>query len=118
MYVYAQTNIQLFNQLRDRGYSNAELQEIFNAYQLTIELFTGQFRASGKTFIAHLVGTASILTHLRVSSKLIAAGLLHAAYSQGDFGGIGKPEIPRQSENEFEIRLARKSRNTLLDILL
>jgi (p)ppGpp synthase/HD superfamily hydrolase len=93
MYAYAQTNIQLFNQLRERQYSHAELQEIFNAYQLTIALFTGQFRASGKTFIAHLVGTASILAHLRASSGLIATGLLHAAYSQGDFGGIGKPGI-------------------------
>ncbi|NJK51498.1 HD domain-containing protein [Candidatus Gracilibacteria bacterium] len=108
MYVYAQTNIQLFNQLRDRGYSNAELQEIFNAYQLTIELFTGQFRASGKTFIAHLVGTASILTHLRVSSKLIAAGLLHAAYSQGDFGGIGKPEISQAKRKRVRDKVGKE----------
>ncbi len=47
---------------------------------------TGQFRASGKTFIAHLVGTASILGSLHAPSPIVAAALLHAAYSAGDFG--------------------------------
>ncbi|NJM70115.1 MAG: HD domain-containing protein [Scytonema sp. RU_4_4] len=90
MYPYAQTNIQLFNQLRREGYSNTDLCCIHNAYQLVIPLFTGCFRASGKTFIAHLVGTASILCALHVPAKVIAAGLLHAAYASGDFGDGGK----------------------------
>jgi (p)ppGpp synthase/HD superfamily hydrolase len=49
-------------------------------------LFAGRFRPSGKTFIAHLVGTASILSSLRVPIEVVAAGLLHAAYIYGDFG--------------------------------
>lgn len=93
MHSYAQTNIQLLNQLRCDGYSNTELESIYSAYKLVMRLFTGSFRASGKTFIAHLVGTASILGHLHVCAKVIAAGLLHAAYAQGDFGGIGKQGI-------------------------
>jgi (p)ppGpp synthase/HD superfamily hydrolase len=108
MHPYAQTNLQLFNQLRDRGYADAELREIFNAYQLTIELFTGQFRASGKTFIAHLVGTASILTHLRASSKLIATALLHAAYAQGDFGGTGKLGISEAKRKRVRDKVGKE----------
>ncbi|MBW4661155.1 MAG: hypothetical protein KME15_20965 [Drouetiella hepatica Uher 2000/2452] len=86
MHLYAQTNIQLFNQLHQLGYSHVELESISNAYKLAVQLFTGRFRPSGKTFIAHLVGTASVLAQLRVSYKLVVAGLLHAAYSHGDFG--------------------------------
>ena len=86
MHDYAQTNIQLFNQLRRAGYSNADLEYLYRAYEVAIRLFTGRFRASGKTFIAHLVGTASILAALRAPIALIAAGLLHAAYTHGDFG--------------------------------
>jgi (p)ppGpp synthase/HD superfamily hydrolase len=89
MHQYAQTNIQLLNQLRQLDYPDAALVGVHRAYGLVIQLFSGRFRASGKTFIAHLVGTASILAHLRVSADLVTAGLLHAAYSHGDFGKSG-----------------------------
>ncbi len=90
---YAQTNLQLFNQLRSEGYSSTELSCIFSAYELAASLFTGSFRPSGKTFLAHLVGTASILVSLKVSGKIVAAGLLHAAYDRGGFGTSGKKKI-------------------------
>ncbi|GFE67659.1 DUF6817 domain-containing protein [Chroococcus sp. FPU101] len=90
MYRYAQTNLQLYHQLRLEAYTDDDLKLIAQAYQLILDLFTGQFRSSGKTFIAHLVGTASILASFQVSIKVIAAGLLHAVYSQGDFGGLSK----------------------------
>jgi hypothetical protein len=86
MHSYAQTNIQLFNQLHRLGYRAGELEAIVSAHELMMTLMTGQFRASGKTFIAHLVGTASILGSLHVASPILAAALLHAAYSAGDFG--------------------------------
>ena len=86
MHSYAQTNIQLFNQLHREGYRSAELETVVAAHELTTRLMTGQFRASGKTFIAHLVGTASILGSLHAPSPIVAAALLHAAYSAGDFG--------------------------------
>ena len=86
MHSYAQTNIQLFNQLNRLGYSRFEVKSVSNAYKLVVQLFTGRFRPSGKTFIAHLVGTASILTQLQLSYQLVIAGLLHAVYSHGDFG--------------------------------
>lgn len=83
----AQTNLQLWQQLQSQGYSNDDLKLLNRAYKLAIKLFTGSFRASGKTFIAHLIGTASILAHLNASSSIVAAGLLHAVYDFGDFGG-------------------------------
>jgi len=83
----AQTNLQLWQQLQSAGYSNDDLKTVNKAYKFAIALFSGRFRASGKTFIAHLTGTASILAHLNASSSIVAAGLLHAAYDFGDFGG-------------------------------
>ena len=86
MHSYAQTNIQLFNQLHRQGYGATDLEAVVSAYELATVLMTGRFRASGKTFIAHLVGTASILGSLQAPSPLVAAGLLHAVYLAGDFG--------------------------------
>lgn len=86
MYSYAQTNIQLFNQLQEADYNHADLIRVNDAYALAMRLFTGCFRQSGKTFISHLVGTASILAQIRTSPTTVAAGLLHSAYSHGEFG--------------------------------
>ena len=43
MHDYAQTNIQLYNQLRRGCYSELELERIRNAYDLAIVLFSGHF---------------------------------------------------------------------------
>jgi (p)ppGpp synthase/HD superfamily hydrolase len=86
LYRFAQTNIQLFNQMYDLGYDEQEIAAVKNSYELAMTLFTGRFRGSGKTFIAHLVGTASILASVHSAPRIIAAGLLHAAYDSGDFG--------------------------------
>lgn len=85
-HTYAQTNIQLYNQMQSFGYSSAEIAQVATGYRLAADLFTGQFRSSGKPFINHLVGTASILVTLHQSLDVVTAGLLHAAYAQGDFG--------------------------------
>jgi UDP-N-acetylmuramyl pentapeptide synthase len=87
---YAQTNVQLFNQLRCEGYSKTDRERVREAYEFAMRLFTGLFLPSGKTFIDHLVGTASILASLHVSTDLVIAGLIHAAYLHGNFGGIRK----------------------------
>jgi len=55
---------------------------------LAIQLLGCLFRQSGKPFIAHLVGTASILGSIHVPANIVVAGLLHAAYVRGDFGNI------------------------------
>jgi (p)ppGpp synthase/HD superfamily hydrolase len=85
---YAQTNIQLLNQLQREGYSKEDIMIIANTYQLAMKIFTGSYRPSGKTFIAHVIGTASILASLHVSAKIVAAGLIHSIYAEGDFGSL------------------------------
>ncbi len=94
MHPYAQTNLQLFNQLRGDGYSRTDLGLVRDAYELAMVFFSGRFQASGKSFIAHVVGTASILASLRLPAPIVAAGLLHNIYENGDFSdgrnGISK----------------------------
>lgn len=86
MQFYAQTNIQLLNQLQREGYSKEDLVSINNTYQFAIKMFAGSYRPSRKTFIAHVVGTASILASLHAPIKIVAAGLIHSIYAEGDFG--------------------------------
>jgi hypothetical protein len=83
---YAQTNLQLFNQLQKDGYSATELGLIGDAYALAMRLYSGYFLASGRTEIAHVVGTASILGVFKAPASVVAAGLIHNAYDNGDFG--------------------------------
>ena len=70
MHSYARTNIQLFNQLRQEGYSNTDLRSVRDAYELAMVLFTGRFQPSGRPFVTHVVGTASILASLRLPAPV------------------------------------------------
>jgi len=90
MHDYAQTSVQLFDQLKAKGYSEKEREQVQNAYATAMQLFTGLYLPSGKVFLDHLIGTASILASLQTSVEIVAAGLLHAAYLHGDFGGTTK----------------------------
>jgi (p)ppGpp synthase/HD superfamily hydrolase len=94
---FAQTNLQLYAQLRTLGYAEADLVRVRSAYELAVSLFPDLYRACGKPFIAHLVGTASILAVERVSVDVLCGGLLHAAYALGDFGNgiLGMSEAKR-----------------------
>lgn len=114
MHRYAQSIIQLFNQLRRDGWVNDDLVRVAHAYELSKHLFTGSFRPSGKPFLEHLVGTASILASLDAPPGVVVAGLVHAAYEHGDFGtiarGISKAkreEVRRAVGREVEERIAR-----------
>ncbi len=84
--MYAQTNIQLFNQMRARGYTATDLATVGKAYDLAVQIFTAKFRASGKPLLAHLVGTASVLCAVDAPARVLAAAVLHAAYIFGEFG--------------------------------
>lgn len=83
---YAQTNLQLYNQARDAGWPSMDLLVLTQAYKLACLLFSGLFRSSGKCFISHSVGTASVLMTVTHDVEIVAAGLLHATYAQGNFG--------------------------------
>lgn len=90
MSMYAQTNIQLFNQLQRDGYRTGQLRMIADAYSLSAQLFTTRFETSGKCFMSHVVGTASILSANAAPAELVAAGLVHNVYRNGDFGDYRK----------------------------
>ena len=94
--IYAQTNLQLFKQLQDSGYSERDQLAVCDAYKFAVEIFTASFRPSGKTLLAHLIGTASIACWLHSRVELINAGLLHAAYTLSDFGGFAPLKAKRQ----------------------
>lgn len=83
---YAQTNLQLYNQMLAAQYSDHSLSLVVRAYTLAMKLFSGRFRANGKPFMSHLVGTASVLVAQNAPVEVVVAGLLHAAYAQGVFG--------------------------------
>src|SRR5262249_47294175 len=82
---FAQTIIQLHNQLVRDGYTVDDLRQVRRAYDLAATLFGGMLRASGKTFLAHCVGTASTLARFGAPGVVVVAGLLHAAYTHGRF---------------------------------
>lgn len=88
--MYAQTNIQLYNQLIRSECSLDEMTRVRLAYELAVRLFAGLYRPSGKTFLDHAVGTASIVHEIKGKPALTAAALLHSAYTHGDFGFIGQ----------------------------
>jgi len=83
---YAQTNLELYVQLQAEGYDETAHSAVAGAYTLGTELFAGLHRASGKPFVAHAVGTASALVEARARLPVVVAGLLHAAYTHGEFG--------------------------------
>jgi hypothetical protein len=83
---YAQTNIQLYNQLREMGYSKSALICVRKAYETAAQLFAGRYQLHEKPLIVHVVRTASILTSLQAPVEVVAAGLIHNAYQNGDFG--------------------------------
>lgn len=90
----AQTNVQLLAQLAgsDR-YTAPDIVAVDRAYGLARALHPHAYRANGKPFVCHLVGTASIVAQLGERPDVVCAGLLHAAYAQGDFG----PRLRRMS---------------------
>ncbi len=100
---FSQTIIQLLNQLDAAEYPPSQIERVRSAYATATELFAGSFRGSGKTFLSHLVGTASILVAFGAEISVVVAGLLHAAYRVGRF--------PRNAGRDFAARrrwLARR----------
>jgi amino acid adenylation domain-containing protein len=85
---YAQTNVQLYEQLFGLGYTPAQINELAVAYDFALSLFSALLRPEGKPFVNHLVGTASILAQHAAPFPVVVAGLLHAAYAYGEFGSL------------------------------
>ena len=79
----AQTIVQLLEQIEHRPL--AERQGVRRGYDFATRLFAGRYRACGRPFVSHLIGTASALDREGASIDMVLAGLLHAAYEQGEF---------------------------------
>lgn len=95
----AQTNIQLYNQLRQRGLDTDELVLVHRAYELLTTLYSGYYQGDGKPFVAHGVGVASILVGLGQPAEIVAMGLLHGVYGNADFGdGVDGRATPQRRE--------------------
>ena len=94
MFPYAQTNLQLLDQMRKAGYTTEDLQRVSAVYQVALRLFTGYIQASGREQLAHVVGTSSILATLHSPIDIVSAGMLHNVYLNGDFGD-GKRSITK-----------------------
>jgi hypothetical protein len=80
--VIAQTNLQLLAQMQAQGYDESALLLAHQAYLYTTVSANGLYRGSGKPFVCHLVGVASIVSHCAASPMLISAALLHASYQE------------------------------------
>ena len=64
-----------------RGYEPDEIAAIADAWNLAQRLVDGGYRPCGRPFINHLAGTAGVLVRYDFSADIVAAGLLHAAYT-------------------------------------
>lgn len=106
MHFYAQTILQLYGQPQRQAYSIVEISLVRAS-----SLFTGRFQYSGKPFIAHKGGTASVLGSLRLPAPLVAAGLLHNVYRQGDFGdgGSGVPQVGAKRSGAWSVRKSKRT---------
>jgi hypothetical protein len=76
----AQTNLQLYAQLRESGFDTASLNQVHAAYSFAAKQCATLFRGSGKPFSCHLVGVASLCAVEGATIKTIVAALLHAIY--------------------------------------
>jgi len=76
----AQTNLQLYAQLRAAGWPAEEVEAVGRGYALAADLLSGWYRASGKPFVDHFVGTASVTAAAGCSPVVVRAALLHNAY--------------------------------------
>src|SRR5437660_567862 len=82
----AQTNTQLYNQLRRKGLALEDLLVVHRAYELLTTLYAGFYQWDGKPFVAHGVGVTSILAELDQPTEILAVGILHNIYANADFG--------------------------------
>jgi (p)ppGpp synthase/HD superfamily hydrolase len=102
----AQTNVQLFRQLRAGSWDTSDLRRAVASYELAVRLFSGCVRVTGKSFVAHLIGTASIVATNGARTDMVLAALLHAAYDRGDFGD-GTPGIAPEKRRWLAEQLGR-----------
>ena len=98
----AQTNIQLYNQLRRENRTLEELHFVHRAYEFITTLYGGFLQSDGKPFLSHSTGVASIVSQLGAPIEVVVAGLTHNIYGNGDFGD-GRSKIITNSRRKLVI---------------
>ena len=78
----AQTNLELYAQVIAHGSGQSQRRRLAGAYRHAIQQVFPLARGSGKPFIAHLVGTASLVLQSGSSDDWVVAALLHAIYQR------------------------------------
>jgi (p)ppGpp synthase/HD superfamily hydrolase len=82
----AQSSVGLFNQLQAQHVTAPDLRAIRAAHAWAMSAFAGRMHPSGKPYLDHCIGAASVLAGLGVCADVVAGGLVHGAYRWGDFG--------------------------------
>ena len=78
----AQTNLELYAQVIARGSDQSQRRRLARAYHHALHQVFPLARGSGKPFIAHLVGTASLVLQSGCPDDWVIAALLHAVYQR------------------------------------
>tara|TARA_R110000868_G_scaffold158110_1_gene386028 strand:- start:638 stop:1387 length:750 start_codon:yes stop_codon:yes gene_type:complete len=86
---WAQTIGALHDQARRAGWPEADRALLLETYNLVEPMFTGWCRASGRPFICHLTGVASLVLKHGGSRDEVLAALAHAAIQAGAYGPYG-----------------------------
>lgn len=93
----AQTNLQLYSQMRQTGFSSADIQTMQHDYETACLLFSPLCRSTGRPFLCHAVGTASAAMMEGAGILDVRAALLHAAYKHGRFPDHKKKKTQRHT---------------------
>ncbi len=96
----AQSRYDLREQAVGRGYSDDDVRGLEMACDLATLLFDGLYRPDGRPFLSHVIGTASALVRYDVQTRIVQAGLLHAAFSHRP-GWMSETELSATLDQHF-----------------
>ena len=91
-----QTNLQLYQLLRESDATDSAIASVRDAYDIAKQLFGNCFRPDDRPFVCHLVGTGAALAMWGQPTEIINAGLLHSAYLFGNFSDAERGATDRR----------------------
>lgn len=109
----AQTNLQLYAQLRRADWSTVEIEAVGRAYALASVLVAGWHRANGKSFLDHFVGTASVTAATGARPAMVRAALVHNAY--GTILHPDRRQVGRRQRLEVEQAIGAEAEQLVFD---
>jgi hypothetical protein len=100
---WPQTIVELIPLVTEAGWSEELITTLWATHELMARLFAGRNRGSGRPFLNHLAGTASLTLAHGGSPEQVLAAYAHSAYEQGEFGRMRPGDTPA---NRAELRAA------------